>query len=175
MLKRESQNQGHILDTYAGFFQIYGPVFNRKLEALSKKEIIRVVHALKENTNFDNELSLLNTKSLIRLTKLWFKFPLEEEQIKPLNEKELKLYSDIDEILSNKYTKMIYDQTLNAEEQEMEMLKNLAEKERDVASIANKLFISKSVMILHTLGESLEKEESLKKAQGEAFEEATKK
>lgn len=81
--KEASQNPGHVLDTYAGFFQVYGPVFARLIEQLGKKSLIRVMNLL-------------------------IKYPIEEEHLKPMNKVEKDLFRIGHELLISKYMLILH-------------------------------------------------------------------
>jgi hypothetical protein len=107
MLKKEEQNaskEGHILDTYAGQFSIYGPVFDRHINALNKK-------------------------GLVRLLKLLVKYPLEEGHLKPLGKVERDAFNIGDKLLVSKYVMLIHSfAEMSKKENDLKILRESADK-----------------------------------------------
>lgn len=163
MLDKDKESNSHILDTYAGYVKIFNPVLTTHLEKASKKNILRVIDVLKGNNQFSSLLKGLNLKSIIRLFKMWTLYPLEETQLTSIDEKETKLYENIDMMLCDKYTKVIYDQTKINEEYAPENIDSLNMAEKNIALIANRMLLSKYIILVHSIGEQIEKQEELDK------------
>lgn len=101
MIQKEmspTQNQAQPIDTYAGHFALYAPVFTRNIESMNKK-------------------------ALQRLLKLLVKYPIEDEQLQPLGKQEKDTFMMADKLLISKY--MMYLHMLNESFQNEANLKEM--------------------------------------------------
>lgn len=105
--KEASEKPGHVLDTYAGFFKVYGPVFDRTIDMLGKK-------------------------SLARVMKLLIKYPIEEEHLKPMNKAEKDLFRIGHELLISKYMLIIHTAGEEMQRQEKEKAELEVKKKEEV-------------------------------------------